>query len=146
MNKKSFFNNPGIGILVLRIFIGGRLFYGVFDNVVSWDAMLEFAHFLEQFNFPLPELSAFISVYLQFITALFILVGFKIRMASILMITNFIIAILFVHIKSNDNIENMTPALAMLFGCLTLLFTGAGKISLDILFFKKYHSNEQVLQ
>ncbi len=52
-------------------------------------------------------------------------------MASVLLAINFIIALLFVHIKSNDTVEGMTPALAMLFGSLTFVFTGAGRIAID---------------
>jgi putative oxidoreductase len=130
MFSKSFYNTS-LGILLLRIFIGGRLLYGVVDNVFSWDRMNEFAGFLQSNDFPLPLASAIASVYLQFIGGIVILIGFKIRSASFLMIINFLVALIFVHLRINDTIEGMTPALAMLFGCLTFLFTGAGKISID---------------
>lgn len=120
-----------MGIFLLRLFIGGRLCYGVIDNVISWERMLEFADFLSANNFPLPIASAIISVYVQFFGALLILIGFKIRPASFVLILNFLVALVAVHIRTNDSIEGMTPALAMLFGCLTFLFTGAEKISLD---------------
>lgn len=131
-------DNKSVGILLLRIFIGCRLFYGVVDNVLSWERMIEFSNFLEANNFPLPIISAIISVYVQLIGAIFILVGFKLRFASFLLSINFIVALIFVHFRANDTIEGMTPALAMLFGCLTLLFTGADKISLDNYFASKY--------
>lgn len=124
-------NNKHIGILLLRIFIGCRLFYGVIDNVVSWERMIEFSKFLEANSFPLPLASAVVSVYVQLIGSILILIGFKIRWASFFLIINFIVALVFVHIAANDTIEGMTPALAMLFGCLTFLFTGAEKISLE---------------
>ena len=123
--------NQHIGILLLRIFVGLRLFYGVIDNVLSWEKMMEFADFLAANNFPFPIMSAIASVYIQLIGSLFLLIGFKIRLAAFLLVINFIIALLFVHFRINDSVEGMTPALAMLFGCLTLLFTGAQKISLD---------------
>jgi putative oxidoreductase len=122
---------PAVGILLLRLFIGGRLLYGVTDNVTSWERMLEFADFLSANNFPLPVVSAVISVYVQFFGALLILIGYKIRPASFVLTLNFLVALIAVHIRTNDSIEGMTPALAMLFGCLTFLFTGAEKISLD---------------
>lgn len=124
-------SNKYVGILLLRIFIAGRLLYGVLDNIFSWERMLEFSKFLESNNFPIPLCSAIASVYVQFFGALFILVGFKIRFASFILAINFIIALFFVHIRANDTIEGMTPAMAMLFGCLTFLFTGADKISFD---------------
>lgn len=124
--------NQAIGILLLRIFIGGRLLYGVIDNVVSWERMVEFSIFLEANHFPIPIISAVTSVYVQFFGAISILLGFRLRFASFLLVINFLVALIFVHFRVNDTIEGMTPALAMLFGCLTLLFTGAEKISLEI--------------
>ena len=122
--------NPALGILLLRLFVGGRLIYGVIDNVVSWERMVEFSEFLEANHFPLPLLSAVVSVYVQFIGALLILLGYKTKYASAILIVNFLIALIAVHFAINDTIEGMTPALAMLFGCLTLFFTGPEKLSL----------------
>ncbi|GJM30686.1 MAG: hypothetical protein DHS20C17_33210 [Cyclobacteriaceae bacterium] len=123
--------NKAVGILLLRIFIGTRLLYGVLDNVLSWERMIEFSEFLQINQFPVPIISAVTSVYIQFIGGLFILLGFRIRVASFLLTINFLIALMAVHIPSNDTVEGMTPALAMLFGCLTLLFTGGEKYSLE---------------
>lgn len=123
--------NRQVGILLLRIFIGCRLFYGVIDNVLSWERMVEFSSFLAANNFPIPLISAVISVYVQLVGSILILVGFKLRVAAFLLSINFLVAIIFVHVQSSDTIEGMTPALAMLFGCMALLFTGADKISLE---------------
>ena len=117
------------GIFLLRIFVSLRLLYGVIDNIFSWERMIEFSNFLQHYNFPIPIVSANVSVYVQFICAILILIGYKIRIASFILIINFLVALIFVHIIGNDTIEGMTGALAMLFGCLTFIFTGAGKIS-----------------
>lgn len=130
---QSFFNwldrNKDVGVLLLRLFIGARLIYGVVDNVFSWEHMIRFRDFLQAFHFPMPLVSAIVSVYAQLIAGLIILFGWKIRYAAILMIINFLIAILVVH--RNDSIEQMTPALAILFSNLLFLFQGAGKYSPD---------------
>ncbi len=133
MNRLENYFQPKwhIGILLLRIFVGLRLLYGVIDNIISWEKMLEFASFLEVHHFPLPIVSAVSSVAVQFICGLFVLIGFKIRMTSILLVINFIVALLFVHIRSGDTVEGMTPALAILFISLAFVFTGAGRISVD---------------
>lgn len=89
--------------------------------------MIEFSEFLASFNFPIPVISAVLSVYAQLVCALMILAGIKIRIASIFMILNFLVALMFVHFANGDSIEQMTPAFAMLFGSMTLLFTGAGR-------------------
>ncbi len=120
-----------LGIFILRLFVGLRLIYGVVDNIYSWEHMTEFSNFLGSHHFPFPQVNAVLSVYAQFICGLCILLGYKTRLASFLMVINFLIAILFVHMAIGDSIEGMTPAFAMLFGCLTLLFTGAEKLSLD---------------
>ena len=121
---------PALGILLLRIFIGSRLLYGVIDNIMSWERMVEFSKFLEANHFPLPLISAVTSVYIQFIGGLLILLGYKLRIASGILVINFVIALIAVHFAANDTVEGMTPALAMLFGCLTLFFTGPDKLSL----------------
>jgi putative oxidoreductase len=125
--SKWFGNNKDVGILLLRLFVGLRLIYGVIDNIVSWKHMKAFEGFLAANGFPFPLVSAVVSVYCQFISGVMIVIGYRIRIASALMIVNFIVAILMVH--RHDTVEGMTPALAMLFGCITLLFNGSGKYS-----------------
>jgi putative oxidoreductase len=53
------------GVLLMRLFVGLRLVYGVIDNVLQPERMIEFSKFLEQFGFPLPLVSAIVSVYAQ---------------------------------------------------------------------------------
>jgi putative oxidoreductase len=120
--------NKDIGILLLRLFIGIRLVYGVADNVFSWSHMLAFESFLQANGFPFPLFSAMLSVYAQFVSGIFIITGFQIRIAALVMIINFIIALLMVH--RHDSFEAMTPALAMLFANVLFLFYGAGKFSI----------------
>ena len=121
--------NKDIGILLLRIFIGVRLVYGVLDNMLHWERMIEFKDFLQQFHFPLPLVSAIVSVYAQLIAGILILIGWKIRWAAALMVINFLVAIFMVH--RNQSFEEMTTPLAMLFSNLLFFFTGAGKYSVD---------------
>lgn len=115
--------NPNLGLLLLRLFIGLRLIYGVADNIVSWDKMLEFSGFLQSFHFPLPLFSAVISVYAQAIAGILFITGWKVRYAALLMIINFFIALVMVH--RQDTIEQMTPALSLLFISIFLLFSGS---------------------
>jgi putative oxidoreductase len=121
-------NHKDFGVLFLRLFIGARLIYGVYDNVISWEKMLEFSNFLKNFGFPFPILSAVVSVFCQLIAGILILLGAYIRWVSLVMIFNFIVALVIVH--RNDTIEGMTPALAILFSCILFLFQGSGRYSL----------------
>jgi len=120
--------NKDVGLFLLRLFVGIRLLYGVVDNIAAWERMIEFRNFLDQQGFPLPLASAVISVYAQFLSGLMFIIGFKIRLAAVLMIINFLVALVMVHL--HDSFEGMTPALAMLFSSILFLFYGAGKFGL----------------
>lgn len=128
---KKLSSHQDIGILLLRLFIGSRLCYGVIDNIVSWEQMMEFSKFLEGNGFLLPTPNAILSVYAQFLCSICILIGYKIRLASLIMVFNFIVAILFFHIPIGDSFEGMTAPLAMLFGSLAFVFIGSGKYALE---------------
>lgn len=129
----SFFNwldsNRSIGILLLRLFVGLRLIYGVIDNILSWDRMLEFEGFLNKVGFAIPLVCAVVSVYAQFIAGLLFILGWKIRYAALLMICNFSVA--WVMVDRFGSVEQMTPALSMLFCSVLFLFVGAGKAALE---------------
>ena len=131
MNKIKiwFHSNSDFGLLVLRLFLGARIIYGVIDNIISWHKMMEFSIFLKANSFPVPTLCAVVSVYAQFICACLVLVGYKLRFAAAVLIINFVVAIIGVHLK--DSIEGMTPALAMLFISGALLFLGNGKWAIE---------------
>ena len=66
-------SNKDVGILLLRLFIGLRLIYGVADNILSWDHMLAFRDFLAANQFPVPLFSAVLSVYAQLICGILIM-------------------------------------------------------------------------
>ncbi|MBT8220441.1 MAG: hypothetical protein KJP00_11475, partial [Bacteroidia bacterium] len=42
--------NRQIGILLLRIFVGFRILYGVIDNIFSWKKMIEFSQSHEAYK------------------------------------------------------------------------------------------------
>lgn len=126
----SFFERRSeLGVVVMRVFLAFVLIYGTQDNIVSWARMLEFRDFLEQHGFPWPLLSTHVSVYAQFICGLLILVGFHTRVAALIMIVNFLVALAMVHVGLPFR-ANIAP-LAMLAGSVFLLFHGAGPYSLD---------------
>jgi putative oxidoreductase len=126
---RFFKKHPDVGILLLRLFVSVRLLYGVLDNIISWNHMQEFKAFLQLFHFPMPLVSAVVSVYAQAFAAVLIGVGWKIRWAAALMVINFAIALGMVH--RGQSLEQMTPALALLFCSFLFLFTGAGRYSVD---------------
>ncbi|SNT29392.1 putative oxidoreductase [Ekhidna lutea] len=115
--------------LPIRLTVGFHLIYGTQDNVFSWDRMLEFRDFLEVFGAPFPLFSAIISVYAQFICGILFIIGWKVRIAGIIMIFNFIVAILLVHLK--DPYPNIYPAISMLAGAIFMSLYGMGDFSLE---------------
>ncbi|MCH8956234.1 DoxX family membrane protein [candidate division KSB1 bacterium] len=59
---------------------------------------MSFLIFLQNNDFPFPTISAMTSVYVQFFGAILILIGYRIRFASFLLLINFLVAVVFVHI------------------------------------------------
>lgn len=117
------------GAVFVRVLIGFHLVWGTQDNVFSHARMLEFRDFLAQTGFPFPLFNAHLSAYAQFLCGILFLVGFAVRPAAVVMIVNFIIALLMVH--TGDTWNGAFPALMMLFGSIFLLFNGAGPLSVD---------------
>ena len=117
------------GPLFIRLIVGYRLVWGTADNVFSYDRMLEFSGFLAAHGVPLPLAAAFVSAYAQFICGVLFVIGAFTRPAAALMILNFVIALLLVHI-GQPFLENY-DALVMLFGAAFLLVHGPGLLSVD---------------
>lgn len=124
-----FRRRPGVGVVLLRLFVGFVLVYGTQDNVFSTARMLEFRDFLSSAGFPYPLASAYLSAYAQFVCGLLILLGAATRYAALLMIGNFLVAIGMVHLTTPFQ-QNIAP-LAMLFCSTFFLFHGAGPLSVD---------------
>lgn len=117
------------GPLFVRLFAGTFLVYMSRDNVVSWARMQEFEGFLRQFGFPFPLFCAVVSVAAQFLAGLLFLAGALVRWAAAAMVVNFVVAIVMVHLTLPFR-EALDPS-AMLASALCLLFTGAGRFSVD---------------
>ena len=117
------------GALFIRLFMGTFLIYMSQDNVFDRARMLEFERFLRQFGFPIPLLSAHVSVYAQFVCGILILFGAFTRVAAAVMVVNFVVALAMVHTRLPFG-EALDPS-AMLAGSLFLVFHGAGVPSID---------------
>ena len=115
--------------LLLRLFVGFVLLYGTQDNVFSNARMLEFRDFLASHGFPYPLASAYLSAYAQFVTGMLLLVGLLTRFASAIVVVNFVVALLMVHLQLPFS-ANIAP-LAMLVGGLFFVLYGAPRYSLD---------------
>lgn len=125
-------NYKEYGVIFVRLIVGFHLIYGTQDNVFSYARMEEFAEFLSARTVPFPLFSAFLSAYAQFVCGILFVLGCLTRPAAIVMIINFIAAIVIAHI--GDSYSNMFPALMMLFASVFFFVHGAGKISVDDFF------------
>ena len=119
------------GVIFVRLIVGFHLIYGTQDNVFSYARMEEFAGFLSLRGVPFPLVAAFLSAYAQFICGMLFIVGLATRYAALVMIINFIAALIIAHI--GDTYPNMFPALMMLAAACFFLVHGAGKVSFDSL-------------
>jgi putative oxidoreductase len=117
------------GVIFIRLIVGFHLVYGTQDNVFSYARMEEFAAFLSARGVPFPLFSAFLSAYAQFICGILFIIGFATRYAAVVMIINFIAALVIAHI--GDAYPNMFPALVMLAAACFFLLHGAGRLSVD---------------
>lgn len=116
-------------LLLLRLFVGLFLVWGVWDNITDSARMAEFIEFLHKFNFASPELLAPLSVYVQFLVGLAFVFGLFTRWAGILCVINFLVAIAMV-----DRFGGMRAVFPS--GCLVLIGLylatyGAGRFSVD---------------
>ncbi|MBT1701991.1 DoxX family protein [Chryseosolibacter indicus] len=117
------------GAIFLRLIIGWRLIDGTQDNILSWHRMIEFKDFLQQHGVSYPLMAAWVSVYAQFICGSLYILGYLTRLAAIIMIINFLVALWLVHIGTT--FQQSFDALMMLFGSVFFLYYGAGKLSID---------------
>lgn len=115
--------------IFIRLIIGFHLIYGTQDNVFSYARMEEFAEFLRVRGVPFPLFSAFLSAYAQFICGILFILGAATRYAAVVMIINFVAALVIAHI--GDTYPHMFPALMMLAASCFFLLHGAGKLSVD---------------
>lgn len=126
MNLSATFSKfSDLSLLLLRMAFGVRLIWGTQDNILSYDRMLEFTHFLEANGFPFPLVSAFASVYLQFAAGVCWIIGLWVRESALVMVANFLIAIIMVHI--GDAYMNTAPAIHLLAFSFFLLCSGGGR-------------------
>jgi putative oxidoreductase len=117
------------GMFFVRLIVGFHLVYGTVDNITSWARMLEFRDFLANQGTPFPLLAANLSAWAQFLCGLLFLIGLFTRPAALVMIINFIAALLIAH--RTGGYPPAALAWIMLFTSIALLLHGPGRLSID---------------
>jgi putative oxidoreductase len=116
-------------LLLLRVFVGLFLVWGVWDNVTSAQRMQEFQQFLAQHGFAVPALMARLSVYVQLLVGIAFVLGLLTRWAGILCALNFIVAI--VMVDHHGGMRGIFPSACLVLIGLYLATYGAGRFSVD---------------
>ncbi len=130
------------GLLILRLTFATQLILGTQDNIFSWERMLEFRDFLDNHGVPYPLFAAHLSAYAQFLAGLCWILGFATRPAALVMVINFVAALIIVHIGLPY--EQNFPAINLLGVALCLFFTGPGRFSIDQALISQSHQKTVV--
>lgn len=128
-------------LLIVRVFVGLFLVWGVWDNLTDSARMAEFASFLAKYGFPQPKLMAPVSVYLQLLIGIAFVLGLFTRWAGIFCAVHFIVAIVMVDrfgvpgaaelAHRMGNPRDIFPSGCLVVIGLYLATHGAGKLSMD---------------
>lgn len=118
--------NASIGLLLLRLFFAGMLLTHGYPKLVK---LIEGNM---QFGDPLgigSEISLVLAVFAEFLCSILVILGLYTRLAAIPLIINMATAAFIVH--AADPFGTKEKALLYLAAFIVLLFTGAGKFSID---------------
>lgn len=121
--------------LLLRLAFGGLMLLHGYPKLVKL-----FSHPLAEVSFadPLgvgPAISLILTVIAEFLLAIFVLIGFRTRLATYPLIFTMTVAALIVH--AGDPLKDRELAILFLVGYIAIAILGAGKYSLDALMGKK---------
>ena len=116
-------------LLLMRVFVGLFLIFGVWDNITDAARMQEFVAFLGKHGFPSPKVLAPVSVYLQFVIGLGFVLGLFTRWAGIFCVLHFAVAIWMVD--RHLGMRGTFPSGCLVVIGLYLATYGAGRFSVD---------------
>jgi putative oxidoreductase len=133
MRKLLFLNSAqgfsDFALLLMRLFVGLFLIWGVWDNITDGARMQEFVSFLDKYGFASPKILAPVSVYLQLAIGLGFVLGLFTRWAGIFCALHFAIAIAMVdHLTG---MRGIFPSGCLIVIGLYLATYGAGGLSVD---------------
>ncbi len=130
---RKVFYNPDIGLLIFRLFIGLAMAFG--HGFGKMPPPEQLVAGVAAMGFPVPILFAWAAALSEFVGALLIAAGLFTRPAAAFLGITMAVAAFVVH--SADSFDIKEKALLFFFSCVLLLFTGAGKYSLDSIVRKK---------
>ncbi len=124
---KNFFNNSSLGLLLFRLFVGLAMAFA--HGLSKVPPSEQFVSGVSEMGLPLPYLFAWAAGLSELIGGLLIASGLFTRYASLFLGLTMAVAAFVRH--ADDPFKMKELALMYLFSCILLLFTGAGRYSLD---------------
>jgi putative oxidoreductase len=115
--------------ILIRLAFGYHLVQYSYGEVLFLQAHLGFADWLAKLGVPFPQVMAYAAMGTEFFGGLLWILGLWVRPASALIATNFVVALLLVHL--DDPYSKSFEAIQMLTVALFLLLAGGGRWSLD---------------
>ena len=125
-NSKFTDNGISFALLVFRLTLGGLMIPHGYDKLISFAS--QSSNFADPFNIG-PTLSMALTIFAEFFCAVFILMGFMTRLATIPLIIAMSVAVFDAH--HGKIFGEGEHAALYLGGFIGLLFSGPGKISMD---------------
>jgi putative oxidoreductase len=116
-------------LLLLRVFVGVFLIWGVWDNITSTERLHEFALFLGKHGFPSPAILAPVAAWAQLAIGAGFVLGLFTRWAGILCVIVFVAAIAMVD--RFEGLRGVFPSGCLVVIGLYLATHGAGRFSVD---------------
>jgi putative oxidoreductase len=133
MRKLLFLNSAqrfsDFALLLLRVFVGLYLIWGVWGEITTSARMQEFASLLAQHQFPAPKVLAPVWAYLQLAVGVGFVFGLFTRWAGIFCVVIF--TVLIAMIDRFEGMRGIYPSASLVFFGLFLATHGAGRFSVD---------------
>ncbi|WP_350284764.1 DoxX family protein [uncultured Croceitalea sp.] len=129
---KTIEKNADIGVLILRLLVGGLILFHGFGNLLSGYTFIK-SMMLQS---GLPEFLSYGAFIGEIVAPIFLIIGYKERLASLFVALTMLVAILTTH-SSEIFALNQFGGWAIelqafyLFGAIAIFFTGRGKIAVS---------------
>jgi putative oxidoreductase len=115
--------------LFIRLAFGFHLIQYTYGDVFELTAGSSNKEWLGSMGIPFPYLMGWVYILTEFIAGIALIIGFKTRWFALLLIINFIVALLLVHL--GQTYKQSFEAIQMLAISFFFLFNGSGKLSID---------------
>lgn len=133
---KKLSNLNDIPLLLIRIVLAYGFYSPAMTKIKDINAIVEW---FQSINMPAPLLNAYLATYTELLGCIFLTLGFGTRLISIPLIITMIVAIKTVHWENGFNASDNGYEIPMYYILMLvmLVFSGAGKFSVDYLIGKK---------